>query len=326
MTVNVKISETDNWLCRQTVSTNSLTDETQLALFSTGRLTGRLTSAGGFLLYDTQWQLQQPVRLAQYSEGDLIQLHFLLRGGTWQERTEAGVTRSLADGQHTISYHPSSAVEIELTSQTEIIDYFTIYVAQTLYFQLVPPASALHASFARRIEQKQASYLASQNLPITPAMSRLIDTIRHCEREGELRRLYIQVKVIELLMLQLEQHQQAQLGESTHLPPDQQKVQEAKAILENRFARPPTINELARLVGLNEFKLKKGFRELVGCPIYSYVVKLRMEQARQWLLERDKSIGEVAHYVGYKNHAHFTAAYKQYYNSLPSELTNRKHW
>ncbi|WP_410528552.1 hypothetical protein [Spirosoma sp. KUDC1026] len=39
----------------------------------------------------------------------------------------------------------------------------------------------------------------------------------------------------------------------------------------------------------------------MGCPIYSYVVRLRMEQARQWLLERDKSIGDTAHHVGYKN-------------------------
>lgn len=326
MTIDVKLSETGNWLCRQTLPDNSLTDETRLEYFDQGRLVGRQTLAGGFLLYDTQWQLRRPVRLVQYNEGDLIQLHFLLHGGTWQERTEAGVTRALADGQHTISYHPSSAVEVELIPQTETVDYFTVYVAQALYFQLIPPASVLHAPFARSIEQKQASYLASQNLPITPAMSRLIDTIRQCQREGELKRLFIQVKVVELLMLQLEQHQQARLGDGAHLPPDQQKVREAKAILENRFANPPTINELARLVGLNEFKLKKGFRELVGCPIYSYVVKLRMEQARQWLLERDKSIGEVAHYVGYKNHAHFTAAYKQYYNSLPSELISRKSW
>jgi AraC-like DNA-binding protein len=124
-------------------------------------------------------------------------------------------------------------------------------------------------------------------------------------------------------MLQLEQYQQLLLKDDKLMLPDQQKVQEARIILESRFADPPTIRELARLVGLNEFKLKKGFKWLVGCPIYSYVVKLRMEQARHWLLEGNQSIGEIAHCVGYKNHAHFTAAYKQYYNSLPSELSGR---
>lgn len=326
MTINVKLGETGNWLCRQTVTDNGMTDENRLEYFDMGRLAGRQTLAGGFLLCDTQWHLRRPVRLVQGNEGDLVQLHFLLHGGTWQEWTEEGATRLLTDGQHTISYHPSSEVGVELKAQDETVEYFTIYVSRELYFQLIPPASNLHLAFARSIEEKQAAYIASQNLPITPAMNRLIDAIRQCQREGELKRLYIQAKVVELLMLQLEQHQQTLPDGSKHLPPDQQKVREAKAILENRFVNPPTINELARLVGLNEFKLKKGFKELVGYPIYSYVVKLRMEQARQWLLERDKSVGEIAHYVGYKNHAHFTAAYKQYYNSLPSELIGRKNY
>jgi AraC-like DNA-binding protein len=323
MNVKVKLSETGNWLHQQPATNTDATDETRLDFPDKNYFISRQTRAGGFLFSDLQGQLQEPIQLVYSSEEDLIQLHFLLRGGTWQEWGGEGTIRPLTEGQHTIGYHSLTEATIGVTPQAGIVDCFMVYVARELYFQLVPPTSTLHSGFAQCIKEKQFAYIADQNLPITPAMNRLIDAIRQCQRESELKQLYIQAKLVELLMLQLEQHQQLTLSDGKSLLPDQQKVQEARTILESRFADPPTISELARLVGLNEFKLKKGFKRLVGCPIYRYVVRLRMEQARHWLLEGDQSIGEVAHYVGYKNHAHFTAAYKQYYNSLPSELSSR---
>jgi AraC-like DNA-binding protein len=45
-----------------------------------------------------------------------------------------------------------------------------------------------------------------------------------------------------------------------------------------------------------------------------------MEDARRLLLEGEKTISEVSYWVGYKNPAHFTVAFKQYFGMLPSAI------
>lgn len=74
-------------------------------------------------------------------------------------------------------------------------------------------------------------------------------------------------------MLQIEQveqeaHQQEhyllKLGEY-HL------LTEAKKILEEHLFQPPTISQLSKRIGLNEFLLKKRFKEGIVTTIFGYV-------------------------------------------------------
>lgn len=64
---------------------------------------------------------------------------------------------------------------------------------------------------------------------------------------------------------------------------------EAKEILCDHYSSPPTIPELAKMVALNEHKLKAGFREMHGKSIYEYVRSLRMKNASHLLENLDLS-------------------------------------
>ncbi|GAB3169217.1 hypothetical protein GCM10027291_19350 [Telluribacter humicola] len=278
------------------------------------------TQAGPFLICKVDFQLKCPIQLEKQVEGEGIQLHFLLNGGGMTEAKGHPDERHFSPNQHTICFQPNSLRVFDCHTTDKSLDYFTVFIPKDIYFQLLAPDSALHQSFARGIQAGESTYFTSQNMPITPAMRRVIQEIRECDRSGDLKKLYFESKVIELLMLQIEQINAADFNRSLSRGSDWQKIQEAKRILEETYQAPPTIMELARLVGLNEFRLKKDFKEQVGNTIYGYVQQQRMELARQWLLEKEKSIGEIAHLVGYRNHAHFTAAFKKYYKYLPSEL------
>ena len=123
-------------------------------------------------------------------------------------------------------------------------------------------------------------------------------------------------------MLQLEQMQLdgEQAGRSLIKPEDMEKLYRAKNILDRDYANPPTLRELSRTINLNEFKLKQGFKAYYGTPVYGYITRLRMETAKRMIIYERKSIGEVAHAVGFKHQAHLTDAFKKYYGILPSQV------
>lgn len=98
---------------------------------------------------------------------------------------------------------------------------------------------------------------------------------------------------------------------------------EAKAILMENYASPPTISELSKMIALNEYKLKIGFRELFGKSIHGFVRSIRMENAKYLLENRDLSIGQIANLSGYVNASHFARAFREEYGLNPNNFRCR---
>lgn len=80
----------------------------------------------------------------------------------------------------------------------------------------------------------------------------------------------------------------------------------------------PTIAELSKEVGLNQFKLKKGFKTLFENSIYAYFQLHRMEKARELL--RIHNVTETALTMGYSNVSHFSGAFFKQFNVLPGDF------
>ena len=94
----------------------------------------------------------------------------------------------------------------------------------------------------------------------------------------------------------------------------------AKELIEEHIQKTISIEELSKLVGLNTFKLKTGFKALFNSTIYSYLTSVRMIYAKKLISSGENNISETAHLVGYKNPQHFTTDFKKLYGYLPSEL------
>ena len=77
---------------------------------------------------------------------------------------------------------------------------------------------------------------------------------------------------------------------------------------------------LARLAGLNEFKLKRLFKEVFGTTVFGYVRQRRMERAAVDL-HAGKPVAQAAAAVGYECPRCFADAFRRYYGMLPSEMT-----
>ena len=285
-----------------------------------GLITDSQLTTGNFLIAHCQFELVQPIQLIKDVEEEVIQLDFVLRGDSQALTSVKASSQCFSAGQHNICYIPRSESSYEYYTTDLPHDFSVVIMPKDIYFRLLPPGSALHRQFVKQISQQKAAFMTAKNPPITAAMDWLIRDVRTSQRTGSLKRLFIESRITELLLLQLEQ---MQVIPSAVLPTkraDRGKLHEARELLDAHYPASPTIVELAKLVGLNEFTLKRGFKAQFGTTILGYVTQRRMDDARRFLLESEKSISEISYWVGYKNPAHFTVAFKQYFGVLPSSI------
>ncbi|WP_232424209.1 helix-turn-helix transcriptional regulator [Imhoffiella purpurea] len=96
------------------------------------------------------------------------------------------------------------------------------------------------------------------------------------------------------------------------------RLEDARNLLLQDLASPPTIADLARALGMSQFKLKDGFKRRFGCGIYELFQRQRMQEARRLL--QHHNVTETAVLLGYTNISHFSAAFRKQFGLLPSRV------
>ena len=130
----------------------------------------------------------------------------------------------------------------------------------------------------------------------------------------------ISILFLELLVAQADLYQGEERRSIIKTQKDKTQLIGAKELLNERIHNPPTINELSKLVGVNEYKLKKGFKELFGTTVFGYVHQCRMDKAKYLLLETTKTAKEIAYEIGYGSPQHFSKAFKSQFGVAPNSI------
>jgi AraC family transcriptional regulator len=113
-----------------------------------------------------------------------------------------------------------------------------------------------------------------------------------------------------------------------HLTPeDLEKCQLAKSILENDYVNHYTNNALARLVLINEKKLKIGFKIVAANQTpHKFVTNLRIEKAKELLENTYLPVDAIASRIGI-DQSNFIRQFKKITNKTPKEWRNEsKHF
>ena len=164
----------------------------------------------------------------------------------------------------------------------------------------------------------------SNRVSLTPELFRAAQWI-HASRYSVLstvRAAYLEALAMEMvcqIVTDLAAGGSAQSCGRSLLSRDRRRVYEARDYLSQHYASPPTIPQLARMVGMNQTKLKAAFKQRLNVSLYEYVLQRRMEVAAQMLVEAELSVAEIAYRVGYDYPANFSCAFKRYYGRLPRD-------
>ncbi|HAS40778.1 MAG TPA: AraC family transcriptional regulator [Microscillaceae bacterium] len=269
-------------------------------------------------------RLKNDLELVFESDFETVEMHFLLHGDTISLDNENFHQFNFATNQSNIIYANGFCGKALFAGKSQDILIFEINLNPAFFTKYLPEESKQLYQFLKQIDTQTTSVVSQHNYQITPQMYLIIQDIIHCNRTGLFKKMFIESKVIELLMLQLEQIISCECQICSISKKDEEKMYAVREIIRKNLDKSTTLIDLARKVGTNEFTLKKGFKEVFGTTVFGYWNDLKMQIAKQMLLNEDVTISLVAEKTGYKNPQHFTTAFKRKYGITPGKLKKQR--
>jgi AraC family transcriptional regulator, transcriptional activator of the genes for pyochelin and ferripyochelin receptors len=177
-------------------------------------------------------------------------------------------------------------------------------------------------SFLNDVELNRSSKFSKQTIHLNAALANTISDIKACVYGGLTKRIYLESKAYELLALLYEGALNDTISPRLH-PADQEKIRKAAYIIGENLESPYTIAELAMHVGINQTKLKTGFKAVFNTTVFGYLQQLRMRKAKRYLIDTQMTMQEISWLLGYPNASNFSTAFKNIHGISPAELRKR---
>lgn len=283
----------------------------------------RLAFAGVYIVYgDMQLYESRQLHFEMSDHDDLVEMHFTLSGsGTMYEDVYGGEYH-FKENEHNMHYMPRFVGTGDYRLD-ERYKFFEIHLATPFFLELAQSGSPGLKRFADIIASGKVTQLSRENLPISFAMHQCIRDIMSCRVEGGLKLLFLQSKCVELLALQAQMYEDAASQPSGCISVsgnDKESIWYAREYLLQHAVQPPSLTELARIAGINEFKLKQGFKQVFNNTVFGYLSDYKLNQARDLLLRGDTAIKEVADGLGYSSVQHFSNAFRKKFGVPPGRV------
>lgn len=103
----------------------------------------------------------------------------------------------------------------------------------------------------------------------------------------------------------------------------QPKLAEAVSLMEANIEEPMTLDELSHHVALSRRQLERLFQRYLHCVPTRYYLELRLERARQLLLQTSMPIVDIALACGFISAPHFSKCYRDTFSIPPRDERRR---
>ena len=97
-------------------------------------------------------------------------------------------------------------------------------------------------------------------------------------------------------------------------------VRAAQALLAERIADPPSLADLAHLLGSNRRQINELFQTCCGQPVFGWLREERLRRAHDLVCRTDTPISEIADHLGFFTAANFTRAFRERFAISPRNL------
>lgn len=195
------------------------------------------------------------------------------------------------------------------------LDKISIFCSREKLYSLIETDEKITKA-NRNLIQPQDSFVHGKNSIIQPNISFALEQIIINQFSGVAKDLFLEGQIIGLLANYFSISQSEEKKSSIQI----EKLHYAKEILMEQMDAPPSLTELSKLTGMNTFKLKTGFKELFGLPVFKYLQEKRLEKAFELIENKEMNIQEVAWFVGYESLGSFSNAFKNKFGLRPTEI------
>lgn len=268
--------------------------------------------------YEASASLHKPFQIDYDHEpmADEVHLCAVLRGhilGSFCGRT---MQSSLSDGQQHYLYAPHKRYSLVFQN----VHYLHVAIDREYYIRLLQESCDWFGTLRHRLVQQEPTH--HSNVPLHATLRPLVAGMLQTTLPGSLRDLMLEARTLELIALQLDQYRRAEIHTQGVCKKDRDLFFAVRDYLAQHFLDDHSLQGLARQFGINEFKLKQGFRRYVGNTVFGFLFEARMAWAYQRIRHENHYVHEVARQTGYKNANHFSAAFKRRFGVSPMQCKN----
>jgi AraC family transcriptional regulator, transcriptional activator of the genes for pyochelin and ferripyochelin receptors len=261
-----------------------------------------------------KYQLQYDVEQMRHS----MNICMVLQGDIGLTLEDSKFNTDLSSLQHHNIYADETEYSLRINKFVNVVH---LAIDLEYYADLLCESDRWTASMKERILKKEL--VCNGDGQLNTGMQQAIHNILHNSLTGNLKSLLIEAKVLEIAALQLNEFANQRASDTSMMRmrnSDIDLFHELRKYLDQHFTDDLSLRGLSKMFGLNEFKLKKGFKQIFNTTVFEYIQELKMNYSRQLLSDRGMFVNEVAGLVGYKNPNHFSTAFKRKFGINPAAL------
>ncbi|MFC5047585.1 helix-turn-helix transcriptional regulator [Aquimarina hainanensis] len=270
----------------------------------------------GFFILKFQNKTDNSQCVIREIDSSFIQFHFCLKGSTKFNFNNGSYAIGLTKDHSLLLYNPQRDLPMNLEMEKG-----------SALISILISIQKFHSLFSK--EADYIPFLGVGNRDkkyysdgvTSPSMSVVLNQIINYSLHQSIKQLYFKGKIYELLSLYFNRTEDTDIEQCPFLVDEENvlKIRKAKEIIIARMAEPPTLQELSNEIGLSLKKLKDGFKQIYGEPVYSFLFDYKMEMARKLLASGSYNVNEVGLKVGYSTASHFIAAFKKKFGTTPKK-------
>lgn len=103
-----------------------------------------------------------------------------------------------------------------------------------------------------------------------------------------------------------------------------QYVNFIKEYIDENYSKEIQLKDLATIVHVSVSYLSICFKREMGVSFTEYLVRYRINKAKEILLEKNITCKEAAYYVGYEDYVQFSKMFKKYIGCTPTQIQKDK--
>lgn len=255
---------------------------------------------------------------SHFIEGESsFNLLFLLSPNINLQASDCGTQFKFKKNQYILHYSSSENRAELWTENQEVLKYIQIQVNYKYIFDLIDPHSTIEsAEILENMKNNNFIFLHKQTPPImTVEMHMILKEILGYSKKGIMQKLFIEAKIIKLLILIFEQFNEKDIEEDLSKTPET-----IKKFLDENYHKNLKIEEISKIIGINQNKLRREFKEQYQTTIVNYISELRMLKAKKMIVNNRIMIKEIAIECGYEYVQNFTRAFKKKFGVSPEKL------
>lgn len=273
-------------------------------------------------MVQAEYNISEDVQIAGKGDSCLLEIQCNLSSQDIFYRTKYSGDQQSKMQSANISFLAADDNQADIFFQEgAIYETFDIHISTHCLTKYAGESRKMDA-FINEIAAGRSAMLSPTGISTQGAIYQCIQSMRGCSFDGLTRKIYLESKVYELIALL---HDGAEQTASNFVlnTRDIEAIHLAAALIKQNLAQPLTILKLARDVGINQTKLKMGFKTLYQKTIFGYLQTFRMNEARRYLLDSQLPIEQIAQLVGYQNVSNFSAAFKRTQGMSPLKVRHQ---